>query len=449
MGPMIYNPTALVLLAVAYILALLVVLRWPSVGVALVLAVPVTKSLIQMRVGPILQDYTFDVGVAILAIVGALIHRLRSGTANYAPVPVFIIIAWFVIAALMWVMLPMSRSPDYGFKKATIFSIYNTMAVTAVVLYVVSAHEVRALMRVIVAIGIVVSASMPLFGVGLYRVEGARQTLGLVNPLAIADFSSWAALILISGLIQFGGVGRLVGLVLFAPLSILAIFLSQTRFPLFAVPVILLVMLWMYRHRINFRVASSIVIGLGAVAWVASLLITPTRGGDRFSTGAIQAGLDVRAQMFRMTMHGFLRSPVLGNGTGDTSFQLTGSPTEERYPHNSLIEIANELGAIGAAAWLTIFIYALVVGWRFQRVARIAKPGTYFALVTAYALMLYTFMGSFKAGGYFGLASMYMAVMMVIALHVALRRELERYRMAPTAIPVPAGGFRVAGAVTA
>lgn len=78
MGPMIYNPTALVLLAVAYILALLVVLRWPSVGVALVLAVPVTKSLIQMRVGPILQDYTFDVGVAILAIVGALIHRLRS-----------------------------------------------------------------------------------------------------------------------------------------------------------------------------------------------------------------------------------------------------------------------------------------------------------------------------------------------------------------------------------
>lgn len=440
MGPMIYDPTALVIAALAYIIAIVIVVRWPSVGIALLFAVPVTKSLIQMRVGPILQDYTYDVGVAILAVVGALVYRLRRGATQFAPVPIFIVVAWCAIVLLMWVMLPISRSPGYGFKKASIFSVYNTMAATAVVLYVVGAHEVRSLMRIIVAIGVVVSASMPVFGVGLYRIEGARQTLGLVNPLAIADFSSWAFIILVCGLIQFGGGLRLLGLVLFAPLTIVAIFLTQTRFPLFSVPPILLVMLWMCRHRVNFRMTASIVLGLGIVAGAASLFINPERGGERFSGGSIQAGIDVRAQMVRTTIHGFLRSPVLGNGTGDTAFQLSGGdPTYEGYPHNALLEISNELGVIGMAAWVTIFGYAIVVGWRFQRVARIATRGTYFSLVSAYSLLLYTFMVSFKAGGYFGYAAMYMSAMMVIGLHLAVRHELEGLRALRTATPPVAG----------
>jgi O-antigen ligase len=251
---------------------------------------------------------------------------------------------------------------------------------------------------------------------------------------------------MVSGLIQFGGGLRLIGLVLFAPVTIVAIFLTQTRFPLFAVPPILLVMLWMYRHRVNFRMTASIVLGLGIVAGAASLFINPERGGERFSGGSIQAGIDVRAQMVRTTIHGFLRSPVLGNGTGDTAFQLSGGdPTYEGYPHNALLEIANELGVIGLAAWVMIFGYAVIVGWRFQRVARLATPGTYFALVSAYALMLYTLMVSFKAGGYFGLASMYMGAMMVIALHCAIRHELATLQPLLRARSAVAPGAPVSG----
>ncbi len=435
MGPLIYDPAALVIAAVAYIFALALVVRWPSVGILLVFSIYVTKSLVQMKVGPILEGYTFDMGIVILAFVGALIHRLRHGSAFHFPLPAVFVIAWFTISILMWVMIPVSRNPEYGFKKALIFSVFNTVAVTSMTLFAVSTYEVRSWLRVMVIGGVIVSAAMPLFGGSKYHVEGARQTLGLVNPLTIADFASWTVMILISGVLSFGGTKRILALVLFAPLGIVAIYLTQTRFPVVAVPPVLLVMLWMYRHRINFRVAGGAVVGLGLVAGIASFFIDTEVGGSRFRTESFQSGFDVRAEMARIAWHGIFRSPVLGNGTGDTAFQLSGGdPTYQGYPHNALLEIWNELGVIGAAAWLTIFGYSLWAGWRFQRLWAIAPPTTYFALVSSYSLLLYTLMATFKAGGYFGYTPVYMSATLVSTLHWALRRELASLGQGASAV---------------
>jgi len=76
----------------------------------------------------------------------------------------------------------------------------------------------------------------------------------------------------------------------------------------------------------------------------------------RFSGKRIDEGIATRMYMISNSMKGFLRSPIIGTGTGDTAFQLKGFDAEY-YPHNHIVEVANELGVMGLALYVIMFVY--------------------------------------------------------------------------------------------
>src|SRR5690606_35821181 len=114
-------------------------------------------------------------------------------------------------------------------------------------------------------------------------------------------------------------------------------------------------------------------------------------------------GFSGRFQMLAVTLRGIASSPIIGNGTGDTSYQMTGTVAAEVYPHNHVAEITNELGIVGLAAWLTLVISALRAGLQLGRPewdGTLAKDvGVPFFVGAAY-FMLITFKGGSYAHSY-------------------------------------------------
>lgn len=414
------------LLMVAGLVALMgsiLVLLYPSLGIGLLVTIPVVKTLVQMRMGPLLGNYTYDIAVAVVALIAAAVHRLRAGQGRPLGVPVSAIVAWIALVVLIWGTIPISRHPDYGFKKALIFSIFNTMAVAAIVLYVTSSRDARVVLRVILVAGVGASLALPAFGSGWEHrwYEGARQTLGLANPLMIADVAAYTVVILLSRLLAFRNMTSAMLLVLTVPPAALAIYMTQTRGPFVAIPIVLLAMLWFYRRQVSFRAAGLTIGVLAIAAYVSSVLIDPSRG-ERFTEAAITQGISERTAMFRMTVFGFFRSPVLGNGAGDTAYQITGGNFVETYPHNHVLEVANELGLGGLAAWCWLVGLGLISVWGLTAREWDNSEAKYVG-VTIFGLLVYNLLMSLKTGTFAASNHLYMFLFATIVL--AAHRRIE------------------------
>jgi O-antigen ligase len=155
-----------------------------------------------------------------------------------------------------------------------------------------------------------------------------------------------------------------------------------------------------------------------------------------------------------VTLENWLTNPVLGNGTGDTAYQL-GGPNFEGYPHNLLLEAANELGVIGLVCMLVVFGYGIRMGFGLSRPE---LEGTYAKAVTVpfFGCFLHHLLFSFKTGGYAGSYTFYFFLGCTIALSrlwQAERTQLQRFsdeswlgRHSPAGLPPATGGYSQTGA---
>ena len=401
--------------------ALMVSVIWPPFAFGLLLTIPVLKVVFRKAAGGLLTGYTYDMAVVMLAIIGAAIHRARQPNRHPLPIPGYVITAWLVIIMLMWVRLPASGFIEYGFKKTVIFSIFNTCTVASVLLMFVTPGDGRRMLRMFVFSGVVASLAMLVFGSATAEYKGARVSISGASPLGVADLAANAVIILLCAWIADRSSARLLKVVTLVPLCTLAIFMSGTRGPIFTIPVVLPVVFWLYRRRLNFQAVIVAMIGFGLIVLVTAYVLNPDYL-TRFTGAGLDRGLSHRMTMFTTTIEGFLANPILGNGPGDTSVQLFGPSHEGSYPHNHLLEVANELGIFGLAAWLTIMIAALRSG------VELSKPeweGTEakFTGVAIYACFLYYFIASFKAGSYSANYMTYFYAIATIAAYELRRRD--------------------------
>jgi Kef-type K+ transport system membrane component KefB len=65
--------------------------------------------------------------------------------------------------------------------------------------------------------------------------------------------------------------------------------------------------------------------------------------------------------MVQSTLSEWVKSPIFGTGTGDTSYQLTGDVGLKQYPHNIYLEILSELGIVGFIFYIGLFLHTVPV----------------------------------------------------------------------------------------
>ncbi|MFQ5806550.1 MAG: O-antigen ligase family protein [Phycisphaerae bacterium] len=405
---------------VAYVVGVVLVMAWPSLGFGLLFTIPAVKVIMKKAVPGLLTSYTYDMAVVLLVIVGALFYGVRRRRGAPLPIPRLIAAAWLLIILLLWIRLPGSHSIGYGYKKALIFSIFNTLAVATIPLYLLGPWEARKMLRILLIAGVATSVAMPLYGTGTGEWEGARVSLAGGSPLAVADLSSFGIIVLISAFIGRPSARRLALVVAAVPVCALAIWLSGTRGPVIAIPPLVLAVLWFYRREINFRAAVAALVGLSVVGGITARILDPTML-HRFTLQSFEKGFQIRINLSKTALAGFWRRPLFGNGTGDWAYQFSGNPDYEGWPHNHMFEIANELGVLGLAAWLTLVGYALRAGWSLSRREWDGSEAKSVG-VPVYMGFLYGLIFSFKTGSY---TASYMTYFFLIATIVLYQLRLR------------------------
>ncbi len=99
-----------------------------------------------------------------------------------------------------------------------------------------------------------------------------------------------------------------------------------------------------------------------------------------------------RILLIDMAIDDFLAEPILGVGTGNSSGGVG-------YPHNSIIEVAAELGLVGVSIFL--LLQAVVAVTAYQTIKRTKGTPDEWIMTTAFAIYLFAFIES-QFSGYMG-----------------------------------------------
>lgn len=126
-----------------------------------------------------------------------------------------------------------------------------------------------------------------------------------------------------------------------------------------------------------------------------------------------------RILLINMAIDDFLKHPIIGVGTGNSSGGVG-------YPHNSIIEVAAELGLIGATIFL--LLQATVIVTAYRTIQRVRGTPDEWVMSTALAIYIFAFVESQFSGYMGGDMLLYVSIGLVAVVSQLLgpRPELER-----------------------
>ncbi|MCP4245469.1 MAG: O-antigen ligase family protein [bacterium] len=419
--------TELVALAVAVVLGLTtVIVVWPSLGFALVLGISLVKSFLRGLAPALMESFTYDMTVVLITIAGAMIYRLRRGGRDWHLPPAFVF-SWLVIVALMWLRLPASHEAEEGLKKCLIFSIFNTCACALCPLFILSLAEARRVLRTILVLGIIAMVGMLALGERTDEWDTARRSFAGAHVFGVANASVHGIIVLFGLWVAQRKLWQLVSMILCAPIAIYTIIASGTRASIMLAPVVMFLMVWLYRRKLNikaivaFTVAGTIIASAVAVVLDSDLVY-------RFRAEAVREAFETRTYLVRVAFAGFLANPLLGQGTGDTLYQIQ----TQSHPHNQILELANELGIFALAAYLVVVGYGLRAWW-FLRRPEFDETEAKSVGVTVFGLLLYNGLWTLKSGSYAATYEFYFFITMMVVVQGVGQRALagRRLRAAP------------------
>jgi O-antigen ligase len=391
---------------------------WPTVGLVGYMCVSLMKT--QMRVYvPWLfgfWGYILDMGTVCVAILGIWWTHLRERKVGEIFVPRGIWVCLIVLIFWIWIRLPATRDLGTGIIKALVFSIFDTATIILGLLYGRTEAGLRRMVRALIAVGIIAVIGILVFGSPEQGWEGARITFGNATPLAPADFASYLVIALTGFWLAKRTFISMAAMFVAAIFATGTILVTGTRGPFLTLASALLVTVYFYRRQVNLKAVIAVVLFLGLTIFAFRYYLSVSSGGiaGRFRLEEIQSGIMVRVEMVKVTLSGWANSPILGTGPGDFTAQMMGY-TMTRYPHNVILELANELGLIGLIPYLVLLYYG------FRSMKLLSAPELDHSEFKMYAVIIfgvfiYHFVASFKTGSYAGSNIFYLSLGATISM---------------------------------
>lgn len=409
--------------ASAFLAIVFTCLKWPTFWLVAFMSIYLVKPILVLHF-PFLHGlwgYFYDVGVVALALIGIALNNRRYRSASNHHLPLYIWFCIFFLAVWVWFRLPDSRNMQYGAIKALIFSIFNVLVILLGIVCGKTIQGAKIVTRALVVLGLCSGLALLALGRPAQEWEGARMTFGETNPLAPADFAAYAVIILINYWAAKRNLISLAYTLIITPLALIIILLTGARGALFALPFVLVVPFVAFRRPFDFKVPiflfTLILLLCLAFSQIAGNMIVE----QRLNKDSVESGLNIRVLLSIIVFTAWLEAPLLGNGTGDTSVQIDAKFGAISYPHNVLLEIANELGLIGLAPFLVLILFAINGARYLFREMRENNQKWY--VVSLFTCFFYQFLLSFKTGSYAGSNMFYFFLGITIALTQSLRYE--------------------------
>ncbi|MCH7812855.1 MAG: O-antigen ligase family protein [Planctomycetes bacterium] len=412
----------LIAVAVLVVLGLTTVVAvWPTFGFALVLGISLVKSLLRSLAPAVMESFTYDMTVVLVTLLGATIHRLRRGGRDWHLPPAFMF-SWLVIAALMWLRLPASHEAEQGLKNCLIFSIFCTSVCVLCPMFVVSLADARRVLRVVLGLGIVAVVGMLTIGERTEDWATARHSFAGAHVFGVANACVHGIIVLFGLWLAQRKLWQLITLMVCAPAFIFTIIASGTRAPILLTPMVMFLMVWLHRRKLNIKAIVAFTIGGAVVAAAVAAVLNPDLL-YRFRAEAVREALETRTYLARITFAGFLTNPILGHGPGDTLYQIR----TLSHPHNQVLEIANEIGIFGLLAYLIVVGHGLKAWWYLRRPEYEGTEAKNVG-VTVFGLLLYSGLWTLKSGSYAGAYHFYFFITLMVVVQGVGRRTMNRQR---------------------
>jgi hypothetical protein len=394
-----------ILIAVALLAAAFVVsVKWPTFGLMAFISTYLFKAGLRAYL-PFLVGfwgYLYDMGCLMLALSGILASHIKY---SYPRIRLAPKIVWFSILFLglwSWIRLPGSRDQAYGIKKVLDMSIFIPSVLFVGIMYGRTILESRKIIKACMILGAVAVAGILLFGKQTAEYETARVGIGLGagQVLGPADFASYLIIALLGNWLSKRKKTALIMLIAASPFAIVAILLTGTRGPLVILPIALFMLFLFYRRSVDIRIVAGFFLLVMALYGGYSYIRTNIIVESRLSSVHVESAISIRVERAKITVLGWLKSPIIGTGPGDTNIQLEGqSGFDQRYPHNIVLELANELGLVGFIPFIILLYYgfkSMRYIW-FDYINDVELKST---LAIIFSCFLYHFMAGFKTGSY-------------------------------------------------
>lgn len=346
--------------------------------------------------------------------IGAGIIRQRPGSRRWgALLPLY----GFCMVILLFTAIAAALNPlsDYGQEKVINFAILAGAALIAASRQAPITESLVAGMRAalpvtfLLGVGVAIINRDIFLNADRYGVEVLTQSFSVTGfPLAIAMAASFALPRTLAPKWLIAGAAALL-----VAVAVEIFIRGRFNAALLAVMAVMLVVGPPWKN-IFWRVVASGVLVVIALALFVNVL--PLFGDSfRYLEDMHVESMGGRTPMYREALNGFLEHP-LGQGIG--SFQLV--EPSERYPHNIVLEVAYEMGVLGLAAVLGIYLVVMRRGWELWK----SPPHRVLA-----ALLLMPFAQMLKAGDISTIAFHWVYLyLLVVGTPLAASWSLQRGR---------------------
>jgi len=415
--------TYIYVIGLAVLLTFFLTSIWPIFGLIAFMTISIFKDLFAHYM-PFLHGlvgYFYDVGAALAALIGVLIIIIRTPTENRKLVPSYVLFSMIFLAIWVWLRLPASRDFHYGMSKALIFSIFDMLAIILGILFCRTNKEAKIVINSIIIVGIGVIVGIFLFG-RPDDLDVTRITLGYTNVLNPANFAMYIIITLVC--LWFSRTKAIFGklAILIVPLALASIFLTGSRGPLVAFPIIIVILCFIYRKTLKLKMPIYMLLLLLCILITVFFIGDIAHIKNRMSERSVKRGINLRLILVNTSINGWLNSPIIGCGTGDFRVQINQTLPGYKYPHNLIIEIANELGVVG----LIPFLFLLVAAFRAIKYFPIAfehDEESKHLFAPIFACFSYHFLMSFKTDSYAGSHMFYFFLGAVISYTELIKQK--------------------------
>ncbi|MFH1370574.1 MAG: O-antigen ligase family protein [Planctomycetota bacterium] len=422
----------LVLGIIVTVLFVAAAIIWPTVGLLGYMSISLIKAPLTLYVPWLFGfwGYVLDLGIACVAILGVGRSYLSNRRHGEIFVPHGIWVCLIVLIVWIWIRLPGTRDPELGMIKTLVFSIFDTVVIILGFLLGRTQTGLRQMTRALILVGIIAVIGVLIFGRPEQEWEGARTTFGYATALAPADMAAYLVIALTGFWLAKRTFISMAAMFVAAVFATGTIFVTGTRGPFLTLAPAFLVMIYLYRRQVNLKAVIAVILFIGITIFAFKYYLSISRGvvTERFGLYEIQKGLMDRVDMIRISMRGWASSPILGTGPGGFNVQMEGV-IATRYPHNLVLEVANELGLIGLIPYLVMLYYGL------RSIKVLSGPESDHSEFKTYAAIIfggfiYHFIASFKTGSYAGSHMFYLfwgATIGMAALGSCEYMQLQEY----------------------
>lgn len=421
----------IILMIIAIIILIIATIKYPPISLAFYLTTNLFKAVIMLKF-PFFRVVDYTVLCAVLVLFAMACSFVKSGgrLKNILTIP---LVVYLLLATILLLGTTYTSAPNYGLEKSLRFATLGFIAFLAPIIFAHSTKEIKLMIWIIFAVGILISIITIISPYGSVLGESAETRGAFLEsgPLGTAVKISTAAVIAFVFAIMTHTSKRLriVSFVIIA-LNLVGIIITASRGPFIGLGLTWLATIFVCHKFISKAwlpfIAGAIVIGL-ALSFTKLPEVATRRVATVWKSGYdMKEAAYARTEMFTWTIKRSADRLFLGHGTGAFAIDRGGQDIRA-YPHNIILELLYEQGLVGAVI-LGIFLWLIFRRWRqasrFVYVYEL-DIGIYQIVHITGLLFLFLLTQAMKSGDVNDNRFMFFSAGLVIAVFSLLRRMAE------------------------